>query len=235
MKAIFWKEVKSYFYSPVAYVLIGLYIMLTSIFFTFGNLLGGYADFVDIITTVLTFLIFIIPVLTMRIMAEDRKNGTEVLLITSPSSITSIVLGKFFASYFVFLVLTAITLIYPIILIAFGAQPTTDLLCGYIGFLLIGAAFISVGILASSLTESQVVAAIIGIVALFIMFMAGQIGEAIGGIFGKILNWFSLMTRFDDFSNGILSLSPIVYYISFTVVFLFITTRVIEKRRWSQG
>ncbi|NTV90411.1 MAG: ABC transporter permease [Clostridiales bacterium] len=235
MKAIFWKEVKSYFYSPVAYVLIGLFILLTSIFYTFGELKGGTADFVGTLSTVLIFLVFIVPVLTMKIMAEDRKNGTEVLLITSPSSITSIVLGKFFATYFVFLVLTAITLIYPIILIAFGATPTPDLIGGYVGFLLLGAAFISVGIFASALTESQVVAAIIGIVALFIMYMAGSLGTTIGGFAGKILNWFSLMTRYDDFANGIFSLSPIVYYLSFVAVFLFLTIRVIEKRRWSQG
>ncbi len=235
MKAIFWKEVKSYFYSPVAYVLIGLFIMLTSLFFTFGDLMGGYANFIGTLSTVIVFLIFIIPILTMKIMADDRKNGTEVLLITSPSSLTSIVLGKFFAAYFVFLVMAVITFIYPIVLIAFGAQPTTDLIGGYVGFLLIGAAFISVGVFASSLTESQVISAIIGIVALFIMYLAGSIGQMLGGIAGKVLSWFSLLDRYEDFASGIFSLSPIVYYLSFTAVFLFLTVRVIEKRRWSQG
>lgn len=235
MAAIFWKEVKSYFYSPIAYVLIGLFIVLTSIFFTFGNLMSGNGDFSSNLGNVIVFLVFIIPILTMKIMAEDRKNGTEVLLITSPASISSIVIGKFLASYFVFVVLTVITFIYPIVLLAFGGQLTPAVIGSYIGFLLIGAAFISVGVFASSLTESQVIAAIIGVVSLFVMFIAGQISSSIGGIISKVLSWFSLLTRYEDFSKGVLSLSPVIYYLSFVAVFLFLTIRVVEKRRWSQG
>jgi ABC-2 type transport system permease protein len=103
MKAIFWKEVKSYFYSPMAYILIGLFILLTSLFFN-QYLQVGYGDFNGILSVMGFILIVIVPILTMRILAEDRKNGTEVLLITSPSSIVSIVIGKYLAVYFVFLV-----------------------------------------------------------------------------------------------------------------------------------
>ena len=235
MAAIFWKEVKSYFYSPIAYVLIGLFIVLTSIFFTFGNLLSMSGNFNGVLGNAIVFLVFIIPILTMKIMAEDRKNGTEVLLLTSPASLTSIVVGKFLASYFVYVVLTAITFIYPIVLLAFGGQFTPSMVGGYIGFLLLGAAFISVGIFASALTESQVIAAVIGVVSLFVMYIAGSISTSIGGVVGKILDWFSLLNRYDDFSNGILGLTPVVYYLSFVGVFLFLTVRIIEKRRWSQG
>lgn len=235
MTAIFWKEVKSYFYSPIAYVLIGLFIVLTSIFFYFGNLMSGSGDVNSLLSNVVFFLVFIIPILTMKIMAEDRKNGTEVLLITSPSSLTSIVLGKFLASYFVFIVLAVITFVYPVIILALGGPITPAMVGGYLGFLLLGAAFIAFGVFASSLTESQVIAAIIGIVGLLVMFLAGSISSAIGGVISKILSWFSLLTRYEDFSNGILSLGPVVYYLSFVAVFLFLTIRVIEKRRWSQG
>ena len=235
MAAIFWKEVKSYFYSPIAYVLIGLFIVLTSIFFTLGNLMSMNGDFNGILSNAIVFLVFIIPILTMKIMAEDRKNGTEVLLITSPASLTSIVVGKFLASYFVYVVLTAITFVYPVVLLIFGGKFTPAMVGGYIGFLLLGAAFVSVGIFASALTESQVIAAIIGIVSLFVMYIAGSLSTAIGGWVGKILDWFSLLNRYDDFSRGILGLAPVVYYLSFVAVFLFITVRIIEKRRWSQG
>lgn len=234
MFAIFRKEVKSYFYSPIAYILIGFFILLSSIFF-WPNLIYQYADFNGVLSTMGFILIFIIPVLTMRILAEDRKNGTEVLLITSPSSIADIVLGKYFATLFVFLVMTAITFIYPIILIAFGGQLTVQLIGGYIGFILLGAAFLSVGVFASSLTENQVVAVVISFVSLLIMWLADGIGGIAGGIISKILSWFSLISRYEDFNAGILGLSPIVYYISFVGVFLFITIRVIERRRWSQG
>ena len=234
MAAIFWKEVKSYFYSPMAYILIGLFILLTSIFF-YPNLMYLSGSFNGVLSTMGFILLFIIPILTMRILAEDRKNGTEVLLITSPASITSIVLGKYLATCFVFLVMTVLTFIYPVILLAFGATFTSQLIGGYIGFILLGATFISIGIFASSLTENQIIAVIISFVSLLVMWLADSLGSMIGGVASKILNWFSLMSRYEDFNNGILGLSPVVYYLSFIAVFLFLTVRVIEKRRWSQG
>lgn len=234
MPAIFWKEVKSYFYSPMAYILIGLFVLLTSIFF-YPNLLYAQGAFTDTLSTMGFILLFIVPVLTMRILAEDRKNGTEVLLITSPASITSIVVGKYLAALFVFLIMTVLTFVFPIVQLAFGATFTVQLIGGYIGFILLGATFIAIGVFASSLTENQVVAVVISFVSLLIMWLSGSLSSVFGGIIAKILNWFSLSTRYEDFSNGILSLSPVVYYLSFITVFLFLTTRVIEKRRWSQG
>jgi len=234
MKAIFWKEVKSYFYSPVAYVLIGLFMLMISIFFL-GNLYGQSADFNIILDTMGFVFIFIMPILTMRILAEDKKNGTEVLLVTSPTSIAGIVIGKYLASLFVFLVLTCITFIYPIILFIFGGKLTAQLIGGYIGFILLGAACISVGIFASSLTENQIVAAIIGFVSLLIIWVSDGLGAMLGGVWADILGWFSLFSRYTDFNRGILGLSPIVYYLSFISVFIFLTIQVIEKRRWSQG
>ena len=234
MSAIFWKEVKSYFYSPMAYILIGLFMLLTSIFFI-PNLMYQVGSFNNVLSNMGFILLFIVPVLTMRILAEDRKNGTEVLLITSPASITSMVVGKYLAVCFVSLVLTLLSLIYPIVLLAFGATFTAGLVGGYIGFILLGMTFISVGVFCSSLTESQVVAVIVSYVMLLIMWLAGSLGGMLGGFAAKVLGWFSLLTRYEDFTRGILGLSPVVYYLSFITVFLFITIRVIEKRRWSQG
>ncbi len=234
MSAIFWKEVKSYFYSPMAYILIGLFTLLTSIFFL-PNLMYGQGSFVSNLSTMSFILLVIVPILTMKILAEDRKNGTEVLLITSPMSITSMVVGKYLAVCFVFLVMTVISFIYPIVLLAFGGTFAVDLLGGYIGFILLGMTFIAIGVFASSLSESQVVSVIVSYVALLIMYLSGSLSSIVGGFAAKILNWFSLLSRFDDFSRGILGLTPVVYYLSFIAVFLFLTTRVIEKRRWSQG
>lgn len=234
MAAIFWKEVKSYFYSPIAYILIGFFTLLTSLFFT-PNLMQRSGDFNGVLSNMGFFLVFIIPILTMRILAEDRKNGTEVLLVTSPVNLFSIVVGKFLAAYSVFLVITIISLIYPLSMLAFGGQITAPLVGGYIGFLLLGGAFISVGIFASSLTENQVVAVVIGFVCLLIMWVADGLGGVLGGIWAKVLGWFSLISRYGDFNRGILGLSPVIYYLSFTAVFLFLTVRIIERRRWSQG
>jgi len=234
MSAIFWKEVKSYFYSPMAYILIGLFILLTSVFF-YPNLVYSMGDFTGNLSNMGFILLFIVPILTMRILAEDRKNGTEVLLITSPASITSMVVGKFLAACSVFLLMIVLTFIYPIVLLAFGGTFTVQLVGGYVGFILLGATFISVGVFASSLTENQIVAVVISFVSLLIMWLAGSLSTMFGGILSKVLGWFSLMTRFEDFSRGILGLSSIIYYLSFIAVFLFLTIRVIEKRRWSQG
>jgi len=234
MSAIFWKEVKSYFYSPMAYILIGLFMVLTSVFFL-PNLVYGMGNFNNTLSSMGFILLMIVPVLTMRILAEDRKNGTEVLLITSPASIASMVIGKYLAVFFVFMVMVVLTFVYPIVLVAFGATFTAQLVGGYIGFILLGATFISVGVFASSLTENQVVAVVISYVSLLIMWLAGSLSPMVGGFGSKVLGWFSLLSRYEDFNRGILGLSPVVYYLSFVAVFLFLTIRVIEKRRWSQG
>lgn len=234
MAAIFWKEVKAYFYSPMAYILIGLFVFLNSFIFR-DNLYAGAATFNGNLSFMGTMLVFLVPILTMRILAEDRKNGTEVLLITSPVSLPGMVIGKFLATYFVFLIMTAITFIFPVVLFAFGAPFTPALIGGYVGLLFLGAAMISIGIFASSLTESQIVAAIITLISLLVILFLQNMASTFGGVVSKILNWFSLFSRYTDFNRGIFNLSPIIYYISFTAVFIFLTIRVIEKRRWSQG
>ncbi len=235
MKAIFWKEVKSYFYSPMAYILIGLFELLTSLFFNAYRLQYGIGDFNGILSLMGFILIVVIPILTMRILAEDRKNGTEVLLITSPSSIASIVVGKYLAVLFVFLIMTVLSFVFPITQLAFGADFTSELVGGYLGFLLLGATYIAIGVFASSLTENQVVAVIISYASLLIMWVADGLAGTVGGFGAKVLNWFSILSRYEDFNRGILALSSVIYYFSFVAVFLFLTVRVIEKRRWSQG
>lgn len=234
MYAIFKKEFKSYFNSPTAYVMMGLFILVSSIIFQI-NLLSGSADFNFNFQYMSLILIIIIPILTMKILADERKSGTEVLLITSPTSISSMVLGKYLAAFAVFLIMTVITAIYPIILIVFGQPSIPEIIGGYIGFILLGASFLAFGIFASSLTESQIIAGVVGVVGLLLMWLLQGIAPGLGGIWAKVLNWFSLFSRTQDFYSGILSLAPVVYYLSFAAVFVFLTIRVIEKRRWSKG
>ena len=234
MWAVYKKELNSYFHSPVAYVLIGLFVLLTAIFF-YPYVLSLFGDFTPVLSTMGFILLFIVPILTMRILAEDRKNGTEVLLLTSPTSLTKIVVGKFLAAYTVFGIMTAVTFVFPIILPFYGGPISPQLIGAYVGFLLLGASFISFGVFSSSLTENQIIAAVIGFVGLMIMLLADTLAPAVGGFLGKVLGWISLMTRYNDFYNGILGLGPIVYYLTFTGVFIFLTIRVIERRRWSQG
>ena len=235
MQAVFKKEIKSYFYSPMAYIIIGIFTALTSIFFYPFLTYYQLGDFTEMLNTVSFFLVFIVPVLTMRLLTEDRKNGTEILLLTSPSSLTSVVCGKYLASVFVFFVMTAITWIYPAIQVLYGGVISAQLIGGYIGFVLLGASFISFGLFASSLTENQIISAIISVAGLLVIQIAEALSSMVGGIVGKILEWFSLLSRFRDFTSGIFGIAPIIYFLSFIGLFLFLTIRVIDKRRWSQG
>jgi ABC-2 type transport system permease protein len=184
MHAIFTREVKAYFYSPIAYILIGLFMLLTSVFFT-QNLTYQSGEFSGNLSTMGFILIFIVPILTMKILAEDRKNGTEVLLVTSPVSLTAIVVGKYLATLFVLLVMTVLSFIYPVILVIFGSHITAQLLGAYLGFFLLGASLLSVGIFASSLTENQVVAAVIGFVSLLLMWVIDPLSKSVGGILAR--------------------------------------------------
>jgi len=234
MFAIFKKEFKSYFNSPTAYVMIGLFTLISSIIF-YINLATPTAEFNFNLNFMSLILVIIIPILTMKILADERKSGTEVLLITSPTSLTNIVVGKYLAAFAVFLIMTAITFIYPIILSAYGKPAISEIIGGYVGFILLGAAFIAFGIFASSLSESQIIAAIVSIVGLLIMWLLQSIAPSFGGIVSKVLTWFSLFSRSEGFYSGIISLGPVVYYLSFSAIFVFLAIRVIEKRRWSKG
>jgi ABC-2 type transport system permease protein len=234
MGAMFKKEIKSYFYSPIAYILIGAFTALTSIFF-YPYLRYYIGDFSPMLDTISFFLIFVIPVLTMRLLTEDRKSGAEQLLLTSPTPLASIVLGKYFAAVSVFCAMMAISWIYPVIQVGFGGAITAKLVSGYVGFLLLGASFTAFGLFASSLTENQIVAAVISVAGLLVIQIAESLGAMLGGLPGRILSWFSLMSRYREFTGGVLNLAPIVYFLSFIAVFLFLTVMAIEKRRWSQG
>lgn len=236
MYAIFKKEMKSYFYSPVAYVLIGLFILISSIVFYLGNLSQSSGDLNSVFSFMSIILVFIVPILTMRILAEDRKNGTEVLLLTSPVKLSSIVIGKYLAAVLVFLVMNVISLVYPIILFALGKPHMSMIIGGYIGFILLGSVLIAIGVFASSLTENQIIAALISFVAMIIiMLFIDYLAKSVGGLLSTILTWFSLTSRYSDFTTGIFNVDSVIYYLSFIFMFIFMTIRVIEKRRWSQG
>ncbi|MFA5341296.1 MAG: ABC transporter permease [Clostridia bacterium] len=234
MSAVARKEIAGYFKSPIAYVLIGVYILIMSIYIH-PALKAGYGDFVDVLDDVGIFMIFIIPILTMRILAEDKKNGTEVLLLTSPTSLPKIVIGKFLATFTVFLVIVGISFVYPMVVVIFEGVITTQLVGAYIGFILLGAAFCSVGVFCSSLTENQIISAIISLVIMFSMWIADQYAATVGGMMGSIMEWMSVLTRYGVFTQGLLSLENIIFFLSFTALMLYMTIRVIERRRWVQG
>lgn len=233
MNTIYKREISAFFRSPVAYIIIGMFMVMTGLFFWIYNVLSGSVYFGNTLNSISLFLIFFSPILTMRLLAEERKNGTEVLLRTSPVSLWSIVLGKFLAAYTVFAIMVGLTMLYPILMSFFGTVPFAVTFGSYVGFLLVGAVFVAIGIFTSSVTENQVVAAVSGIVALLIMYFMQSIGATIGGVLGTILMWLSPLSRFSEFASGIMNFASVIFYLSFTGVMLLITVMNLERKRWS--
>jgi ABC-2 type transport system permease protein len=180
-------------------------------------------------------LAFILPILTMRTFAEERKNGTDILLMTSPVSVGGIVLGKYFASLTVFLVMTVVTFIYPILISVYGNLNVMPMISCYIGYVLIGAFFVAFGVFTSSLTKSQVISAVTGIGTLILVWFVNQYSYLFKGHLLAFANWISFFFRFREFVQGLFSSRDLVFFFSLTGLFLLLTMIVIEKRRWSQG
>lgn len=234
MKAIFKKELKGYFLSPIGYIFVGVFMVLAAIFFISGPIAYGVADIRPLFSNINIICLFLVSVLTMRLLAEEKNKKTDQLLLTAPVSITEIVLGKYFAAMGVFGITILFSLIFPIILFAFGKPSFGEILGSYIGFILLWGAFISIGIFISSLTENQMISAVstFGVLLLinFIDWIAGGFGNE---TVAMVIQWFSLLGRFNEFQSGILNIANIIYYLSFIFVFLFLTVRTIEKRRYN--
>ena len=237
MKAIFKREMNAYFTSPLAYFVIGSFLALAGLNFWNMNLVSRSIEFSNTLNALSSFLPFFIPVITMKLLSEEKRNGTEVLLRTSPVKMWKVVMGKYSAAFCLFLIIVVLTLVCPVIL-SFnmnegGVFPWAKTMGSYIGFLLLGCAYISVGLLASSMSENQTLSAVIGLVILLMLSFLENIGTQIGGTIGSIFVWISLSSRYDDFATGLFNLTSVVYYLSFTFVILFITVVNIERKRWN--
>ena len=216
MFAIIKKELKSYLLSPVGYVFIGLFLLIFSIFFYVSIFQYRTINFENLFFNGATVLTFVTPVLTMRMFAEERKSGTEQLILTSPRSITSIVLGKFIAAGIIMLITEALTMMYFVILNYFGKPSLMVALSTLAGFFLLSLAYISFGMFASSITENQIVASVITIGAFLAMWFMPYVND----IFGL----FSLISKFENFAYGIISVSEIITFISCVCNLLFVLT-----------
>lgn len=223
MLAVIKKELKSYLLSPIGYVFIGLFLLIFSIFFYVTIFMYQSVNFEYLFFNGATILTFITPVLTMRMFAEERKNGTEQLLLTSPRSITSIVLGKFMAAAIVMLITELITFMYYAILSYFGNPSFLVSITTLVGFFLLSLAYISFGMFASSVTENQIVASVVTIGVFLAMWFLPDMFD--------ILGIFSLISKFENFPYGIISISEIITFVSFTVLFILLTIIILQRRK----
>ena len=188
MKAIYIREIKVYFNSMIEYVFIAFFVLITAIYFSIQNILVLSPDFQNILSNVIMMFLILGPMLTMRLLSEEKNKKTDQLLLTAPVSIPSIVLGKYFAAVTVFLISLLITGIFPVILAFFGTVAVAQIIGTYIGFFLLGSAFIAVGLWVSSITDNQIVSAVATFAAIFLLLMVQTIVKAASGSQG-----FSLM------------------------------------------
>lgn len=234
MKAIFKKEFKGYFFSPIGYIFVGVFMALASMFFTSGILYSQQADISLMFSDINVVYLFLASLLTMRLLAEERGKKTDQLLMSSPVSISEIVLGKYFAAMSVFGVTMLLSLIFPAIMFKYGEPALSEIIGSYIGFILLWGAFISVGVFISSLTESQMIAGVLTFASLLMIYFINWFQTSVQNpIAQKIIGWFSLLERYGEFQNGVLNAENVIYYISFIFVFLFLTISVIDRRRFN--
>lgn len=223
MWAIIKKEFKTYFCSPVGYVFIGLFLAMFSIFFYTDVFYYQSTNFEYIFYSGATILTFIIPILTMRTIAEERKSGTEQLLLTSPLSITKVVLGKFISATLIVIITELCTFMYFGILSFFGAPHITTALVTLLGFLLLAMSYISFGILASSITENQIVAGVITIGFFILTWFLPN--------FSEIFTNFSLINIFTKFPTGQIDIADTVTFVTFTITCILLTIIVMQRRK----
>lgn len=223
MIAILKKEFKTYFLSPIGYVFIGLFLLMCSIFFYLDVVAYGSTQFESMFYSVATVLTFIIPILTMRMFSEERKNGTEQLLFTSPKNITQIVMGKYFAAVLILIVAELFTLVYYAILCFLGTPHLQTALVTLLGFLLLGMSYIAFGMLASSITENQIIAAVLTIGFFILTWFLPNLGINFEAI--------SLINMFDTFPAGLIGINEIVGFVSFTVMCILLTIIVLQRRK----
>ena len=235
MLAVFNRELKSYFNSPLIYILMSLFIVVSFIFFMIYNIMYQESSLMYVVYNINTVFVFLVPMITMRLFSEEKTQKTDQLLFTSPNSITSLVMGKFLSAFVVFAMMMSVIIIYAFIVSIYVPFDIKSFLILYMGELLIGATFVSVGLFVSSVSNNLIISALVSFGMLLIFYFS----EMIPGIFGNpewllnIFSFFSLSFRFDNFGLGLLAWDSIIYYLSFAGIFIFLTVRMIDKKRWS--
>ena len=228
MGAIYRREMGAFFTSGVAYVFLVVFYFISGLFFYNGVLAAGITDVSPMFSSMFIIIMFLIPILTMKLLSEEKKNKTDQGLLTAPVGLWEIVLGKYFAALTLFII--AESIVYVV---------WQTLLGNYFAMLFLGAAFIAVGLFISSLTENQITAAIVSMVALFVIYLSEMLvadfenGNKFQKVVYKVITGIAFYSKYNEFTNGVFSLPSIVFFISVAFLFNFLTVRVLEKRRWS--
>ena len=243
------KELQAYFASPIAYVVIGFFALLYGYFFytllwyferqsmqvqpgagmtmNLNQMLIG-----PVFMNVSVIVLFVMPMITMRTYAEEKRSGTMELLLTSPLTDLQIILGKFFGALGLYAVMLAVTMLHMGLLFYYGSPEWKPVATGYLGLLLMGACFLSAGLLISSLTKNQIVAGMVTFAVFLLLWVINWIGQSLGPTGQAVVTHLSITDHLDDFTKGIIDTKHLVYYLSFIVFGLFLTARSVDSERW---
>lgn len=234
MFSIFKREFRAYFTSPLGYVFLAIFYAFSGLFFYIFSLSIGSTDISGVFLMMFIILMIFVPLLTMRLLSEDKKQKTDQLILTAPVSLLSVVMGKFLAAYTIFVIGVAVMPVYGFVMSTFTTISWLPIWGNTVGLLLIGGIFVSVGLFVSSLTENQMIAAIGSFFINLMILLMDTLKSALpSGIFKDVLASVSVYSRYSEITNGIFSLSSLIFFISVIFIFLFLTVRVLEKRRWA--
>ncbi len=233
MLSIYKRELSAYFSTPIGYIFCAVFLMLSGAVFSYTTLFSMKADVTSYFTYMLMLLVVLVPLLTMKLFSEERKQRTEQLLLTAPVSLYGMVVGKFLAAYTLFGACTLLSFSSFFILYLYAEVKTAVLFGNLVALLLLGMAFIAIGLFVSALTENQLAAAI-GTVAILLFLMVISLLNSIIPVYWIrfVLSSISVYARFQNFTQGVFDLAALFYYLTITAVFLFLTVRVFDKRRW---
>ena len=234
MRALYLKELKSYFSSPIGFVILSIVGVVSSVFFVVSNLMVQTADMSQFFPMFLFIMVVVVSLITMRLWSDEKAKKTDQLLLTAPVGLFSITLGKYLAALTLYGMGMIFPLIYAFILASFGKLDVMVFIGNIFGLMLVGAALVALGMFISNLTESQIIAAVIMLAVVLLLGLVGIISQFTQNtVMLTVLSWISFFSRYDDFSVGLLNYADIIYYLSFAAIFLFMTVRFLERRRWN--
>ena len=231
---IIWRELKTYFVSPLAYILSALWLVLSGYFFALNLYFSREASMSSLLSTIVFVFLLLAPLLTMRLLSEEQRMGTLELLLTSPLNDWQVVVGKFLGSLIWYVTLVILPMLYyVVILFAFGTPDIGPLITGYFGLILMGAACFSIGTFTSSLTQNQVVAAVMSMVILIFLWVSDSVSNILGaGAFSDVFTYITITRHFTNFFNGVINSTDIVYTLCLVAISLFLATQALQSRRW---
>lgn len=234
MGAIFRREIGAFFTSPIAYVFLAVFYLMTGLFFSLSSLASATTDMSAVFSMVFPILIVLIPIITMRLFSDEKRLKTEQALLTAPIRLFDMVLGKYLAALCLFAIGLSIFFVYALVLQFFGQVAWSFVLSNILALFFLGAAFISVGVFFSCLTESQVVAVILTLAMLIFVWLIDTVAAAVSKykLLADVLFSLSVYKKYEEFTMGLFNLSSLVFMASMIFIFLFLTVRVFDKRRW---